>query len=431
VKSKRLLTLIGSVCLVLVLVALSLCPACAPAKPAKDKIVIGAARPISGPLNSIGDYAFGPIMNMWADEINAAGGLQVGGKKLPIELKIYDDTSDLGTSTRLIEKLILDDKVDFLFPNCSTAFLYASAPLANKYGYVYLGAEGGCTTLTEMLPDLPYVFGVLSYSNYYQIPVLADIFVAKGVKTVAIIYLNDLHGVEYYHTALSEFLKKGINIVMAEAVPPYTTDVELVLKEARDSGADALCAFVYPPTAWVVVQQAMAIGYNPKAFVIGPGVNFQFYLDMLGKETVEGLIGFGVWNRKSSPALSEFADKLKATFGDKGMAAFGDREAFTDWWGGAYYWAALQCLEQAIVKAGSLDQKKIRDIMATEHFDTILGDTWFDMTANGAGGGLLAKECHPGEIGQWQSGIYECIGPAGKMTTQTITYPKPSWPAPK
>ena len=417
--------------LVLVLVALPLGGACGPTPTAKDKIVIGAARPISGFLKDIGDYAFGPIMQMWVDDVNARGGLNVGGKKLPVELKVYDDTSDLGTSTRLIEKLILEDKVDFLFPNCSTAFLYASAPLANKYKYVYLGAEGGCTTLTEMLPDLPYVFGVLNYSNYNQIPALADIFVQKGVKTVAVIYINDLHGVEYYHTALSEFTKKGIQVVMGSAVPVGAADVELVLKQARDSKADALCAFVYPPTAMSVVGQAMALGYNPKAFVIGPGVNFQFFLDIFSAQAVEGLIGFGAWNRKSSPALSEFADKLKAKFGEKGTAAFGDKEAFTDWWGGAFYWAALQCLEQAIEKAGSLDQKKIRDILAKEHFDTVLGDTWFDMTADGKGGGLLARECHPGEVGQWQSGIYEVIGPADKATTATITYPKPSWPAPK
>jgi branched-chain amino acid transport system substrate-binding protein len=433
---KKLLTFRVISCLVaLVMVVSIFLTGCGGGAPEQDKIVIGAARPVTGALKDIGDYAFGPIMQMWADDINARGGLDVGGKLLPIELKIYDDTSDLGTSTRLIEKLILEDHVDFLFPNCSTAFLYASAPLANKYGYVYLGAEGGCTTLTDMLPDLPYVFGVLNYSDYYQIPVLADIFAEQGVETVAIIYINDLHGVEYYHTALSEFTKKGISVVMGEAVTPYTQDVELVLKEARDSGADALCAFVYPPTSMAVVGQAMALGYNPKAFVIGPGVNFQFFLDIYGAEVVEGLTGFGAWNRDSSPALAAFADKLEATFGDMGMAAFGDPEAFTDWWGGAFYYAALQCFEQAIEKAGTLDQDKIREIMATEHFDTVLGDTWFDMTADGEGGGLLAKECHPGEVGQWQSGIYEVIGYDGVTdilpnytSTADFIYPKPAWP---
>ncbi len=386
----------------------------------KTKIIIGAARPVSGPLNQIGDYAMGPIMQMWAAKVNANGGLKVGGKNLPIEYKIYDDTSDLGTSTRLVEKLILEDKVDFLFPNCSTAFLYASAPLANKYKYVYLGAEGGCTTLTDMLPDLPYVFGVLNYSDYYQIPALADVFSQKGIKTVAIIYINDLHGVEYYHTSLSEFLKKGIEIKMAQAVPPYTEDVELVLKAARDSGADAVCAYVYPPTTMAVVGQAMAIGYSPKAMVLGPGVNFQFFYDIFGKDVLQGLMGFGAYNKKSSPALAKFIDDFIAQFGLAKM----------DWWGGAFYYSALECFGQAVEKANSLDNTKVRDVLAKEHFQTILGDTWFDMSAGGKGGGLLAKDCHPGEVGQWQNGTYEVIGPANKKTATDVIYPKPAWPAP-
>jgi branched-chain amino acid transport system substrate-binding protein len=400
------------------LIALPVLSGCGKAAPTQDKIVIGAARPISGALVSIGDYAMGPIMDMWAANVNDAGGLDVAGKKMPVELKIYDDTSDLGTSTRLIERLILEDEVDFLFPNCSTAFLYASAPLANKYGYVYLGAEGGCTTLTDMLPDLPYVFGVLNYSDYYQIPVLAEVLADKGVETAAIIYINDLHGVEYYHTSLSEFLKAGINIVMAEAVPPYTEDLELVLKAARDSGADALCAYVYPPTTMAVVGQAMAIGYSPNAMVLGPGVNFQFFYDIFGPEVLEGLIGFGAYNRESSPELADFIDEFIDRFGLGKM----------DWWGGAFYYAALQCFGQAVEKAGSLDNADVRDVMATEHFDTILGDTWFEMTAEGEGGGLLAKECHPGQVGQWQSGVYEVIGPADKVTTDSVIYPKPAWP---
>jgi branched-chain amino acid transport system substrate-binding protein len=416
---KKLLLIMVSFSLVLVLAASLLLVGCGEGAPEKDKIVIGAARPLTGPLQAIGDYAFGPVMTMWAEEVNARGGIDVGGKQLPVELKIYDDTSDLGTSTRLIEKLILEDKVDILFPNCSTAFLYASAPLANKYGYVYLGAEGGCTTLTDMLPDLPYVFGLLNYSDYYQIPVLTDIFVEKGVETVAIIYINDLHGVEYYHTALSEFTMAGIQVVMAEAVPPYAEDVELVVKQARDSGADAFCCFVYVPTTNAVTAQCMALGYNPKALVLGPGGNFEFYKLIFGDAVIEGVISFGAWNAKSSPELADFSQRFIDRWGI-GQA---------DWWGAAFYYAGLQCLEQAIVEAGTLDQDAIRDVLATSHFDTILGDTWFDMTADGEGGGLLAKECHPGQVGQWQNGIFEVIGPADKATADFI-YPKPAWPAP-
>jgi len=384
----------------------------------KKSIVIGAARPLSGPLVAIGDYAFGPVMNMWVEEVNAAGGIYLEDydRALPVELKVYDDTSDLGTSTRLIEKLILEDKVDLLFPNCSTAFLYASAPLANKYGYVYMGSEGGCTTLTAMLPDLPYVFPLLNYSDYNQIPVLTDIFLEQGVESVAIIYINDLHGVEYYHTALSEFTLAGIQVLMAEAVPPFIENVELVVKQARDSGADAFCCFVYVPTTNAVTSQCMALDYNPKALVLGPGGNFEFYHLIFG-DAVEGVISFGAWNEHSSPPLADFSQRFIARWGI----------GHADWWGAAPYYAGLECLEQAIVKAGNLDQDAIRDELATGHFDTILGDTWFNMTNGGKGGGVLAVECYAGQIGQWQSGIFEVIDTGAKRTADPI-YPKPNWP---
>jgi len=80
---------------------------------------------------------------MYVDEINAAGGIQVAeyGKKMPIELKIYDDQSSIDTFTRLYEKLIVEDKVDFLFGPTSTAFLYAAAEVAKSHGYIMMASS--------------------------------------------------------------------------------------------------------------------------------------------------------------------------------------------------------------------------------------------------------------------------------------------------
>jgi branched-chain amino acid transport system substrate-binding protein len=405
----------------------------------RTSIVFGGARPLTGPLQIFELTSYGPIYKMWVDDVNAAGGLYVAeyDRKLPIELKIYDDTSDLGTSTRLLEKLILEDKVDFLIPNCSTAFLYASAPLANTYGKVYVTGEGGATTLTAMLPDLPYVFCTLNYADYYQIPVLADTLAEAGAKTAAIIYLNDLHGIEYDHTAYSEFTRVGINIVMNEAVPPYTEDVELVMKQAQASGADVFCAFVYPPTTMAVVGQAMALGYNPNAMVIGPGASAEYFRLAFGDAGVDGIIGFGAFNRQSSDALNTYVDHFIEVNGATGLALFGSEQGILDYWASAIFYAGLQCLGQAIEKAGTLDQDAVRDVLATEHFDTIFGDTWFYRPGGDVGGGILAKECHPGEIGQWQNGVFQVIGYDGVtdilpnyVITADFVYPKPHWPTP-
>jgi len=155
---------------------------------AKDTIVFGGARSLTGD-NAVYDGYFGVIYRLWAEEVNARGGIYVRdyGKKLKIDLKIYDDKSDMATMTRLMEKLIQEDKVDFLLAPNSTSFLYAGSVIADKYKRVMIGAEGGLATSKQKKGDFPYLFGMLNFAMHFQIPVLADIFEEVGVKTVGIV----------------------------------------------------------------------------------------------------------------------------------------------------------------------------------------------------------------------------------------------------
>jgi len=385
---------------------------CGPKPPAKDKIVIGQAVSLSGQNAII--HLGGALVpqTLWVDQVNAKGGIYVKeyGKKLPIEWIQYDDKSDHGTMVRLIEKLILEDKVDFLLPPCSTSYLFAAAPVANKHGYILMGAEGGAESLTELVKNLPYVFLVLNYSNT-QIPLLADQFVEWGIKTVATTFLEDLHGVEYSNRALTEFGKRGIQTVMLKSHPLGIQDMSPILKAAQATKADAFCAFTYPGENVLLTKQAIELGYNPKVFFGSVGPYALWFRNIFTAPAIEGLMGGGAWNRKTSPAAAEFYDASLKRFGEGGL----------DQWGNLYYWGSLQFFEQAIEKAGTLNQKKIRDIMATEKFDTALGKTWFDENHN------LAKECHPGEIGQWINGEWEVILPLDKATAKAI-FPKPAWP---
>jgi branched-chain amino acid transport system substrate-binding protein len=292
------------------LVVLPLCTAC-PGKVTKDSIVVGMSRPLSGPLAIIGDSAFRPIYETWVPMVNAEGGIYLSdyGKKLPIELKIYDDKSDVGTMTRLTEKLILEDKVDFLWPASGTAFVFGQAPIANKYGYVLITAEGGATTITDSLPSLPYTFVSLSYSNWYELPVFADILAEKGAKTAYVTYIADLHGIEYSGVAGIEFGRVGIQILGNVSLPPDLKDFAPVVQDAMASGADVFCCFAYPDQVLPITGTAIALGYNPKAFIAGPGANFGFYHTAFGP-AVEGVTCFATANYDTSPALADMYHTL-------------------------------------------------------------------------------------------------------------------------
>jgi len=379
--------------------------------PAKDKIVIGQAISLSGPIAIGVSIAGGRIYPMWVDEVNKKGGIYVKeyGKRLPVELKRYDDKSDIGTMTNLLERLIVQDKVDFVFPPWGTAWLFAAAPIANKYGYVLIGGPGGALKLKEL--SLPYFFQVLNFSET-QAPALADIFREVGVKSVAVIYRGDLHGVEYGDAMVPYFKERGIDVKMKKSYPPGIKDLSPLLKEAKSLGVDAFCAASYPEGGMLLTGQAIELGINFNAFFITvTPFSPNLYRDTFGVNVVEGVMGGGAWNAKTSPGAREFVDK------------FVERHKMEpDYWGGLYYWSSLQHFQQAIEKAGTLNQKKIRDVMAKERFDTALGPFWYDENRYFVN--------HPGEIGQWQKGVFEVIDPGAKRTAPPL-YPKPSWPKKK
>jgi len=394
-----------------------------PPPPTKDKIVIGAARPLSGANAAIGDAAFGPIMAMFQEEVNADGGIYLEdyGKKLPIEYIIYDDTTDVGTMVRLTEKLIVEDKVDILFPSCGTAFISAQSPIANKYNYVLTTAEGGATTMTDALAGMPYVFVSLPYSDNYQLPVLAKMLAEKGAETAYIVYIADLHGIEYNGVASTEFGKMGIDIIASVGVPITQEDFSVIVKDAKAKDPDVFCLFAYPPIILPSIAESMALGFNPPAIVAGPAGNFTWFKFSFGEDVnvVNGITVFAAANEKTSPAFAKLFSDLEAIVGP----------AQLDYWGQPYYRAIAQIWKNALETTGTLDQDVLRDYIATTHFDTILGETYFNIF--GTGGGLMAKESHPGEIGQWQNGSCEIVGggdwPNTVLTGEWI-YPKPEWP---
>jgi branched-chain amino acid transport system substrate-binding protein len=386
----------------------------------KTEIVIGASRDMSGPQAGFEAYGSWPLFKMWADEVNAAGGLQVGDKKLPIRLIEYDDASDTAACIRNLEKLCTVDNVDFLFGSTGTSMLFASAPIANKYKKIMICAEGGATTMEKSMATLPYVFLTCNYSTRYQMPMFAKLCAEKGAKTAFICYMNDLHGAEYNSSFQGEAALNGITILDAVSVPVTMTDINSVVQAAKASNADIFCMFCYPNLNALFLDAAPKLNYNPKILLMGPGVNTGAFRSIYG-DLLQGIVGEGAWNGKSSATAKEFEAKALAD------PAIGPMNI--DYWGALVYYSAAQFFGQAITKAGSLDNDKIREIMYTTHFPTAMGDFYFERFGT-TGGAMIAQGAYAGQIGQWQNGVFEVID-NDKHQTAPMIYPKPAWPAAK
>src|SRR3954451_22347819 len=117
-----------------VLVLLSACaPAGSPSQgvPAASEIKVGAVLPLTGAFSASGNY-FQQAYQLATDEVNAAGGLDVGGKKLPITLKILDDGSDATKSRSLVEQLATQDKVNALLGGYDTVLVQAQEGVPDR-----------------------------------------------------------------------------------------------------------------------------------------------------------------------------------------------------------------------------------------------------------------------------------------------------------
>lgn len=422
-----------------------------------DTIVLIASASLDGPLADIHNFAKGPVVSIY---LAAAPNITVDTTTYTVEMKYYNDSSSMVTMLTNTDDII--DEINagtahfLLGPTC-TAFLEAQAPKCATAEVVQMGMEGGATSVIPFLSAYPYSFFSLSFSNWFQIPVLAKILAEEGATTAVLGLQNDDHGVEYGGEAAKYFAKEGITISDTHAMTPGDVGAcDDLVDKAISASADVLCLFGYPEFVFPIHGSCIAKSYDPKAVVLGPGACFGVYYYVIAGAAAEGVMTFATGNNLTSPAMEALFDYLLSTVS---IVA-------TDFWGHPCYWTALDFVYAAAAAEGSdnggagftIDQDDYRSYLATTTISSVFGDSYFvtpDHALNAtqyswedadlqhpvpAGyGGFLSYKLHHGEVGQWQNGYCQIIGYSdigtgtdeydldNYVVTNTTWYPKPSW----
>ncbi|GIX24137.1 MAG: amino acid ABC transporter substrate-binding protein [Caldimonas manganoxidans] len=364
---------------------------------------IGYAIARTGPWAPGAQVSQEPNYLLWAEQVNAAGGLDVQGRKRPIELVSSDDRSDIETCVRSYQKLMGSDKVDLILPPWGSNANFAVAPLANRFGYPMLAPTALSRKLIDM--NLPYFFSLLQQPDR-MMSALVDMLQAQGAKTVAILYMDDLFGLENF-AALNNALKtSSLQVVERKSYPLGVKDLAPVLRGIKDLNPDAFIGITYPPDTLLASRQSKEIGFNPRFFYCSVGTAFQLYRNVMGA-SAEGVLGMGSWNAKTSPAAKAYFEAHVAKFG---------AQKEPDRWASGHCWAGLQILQAAVAKVG-LDRKAIRDYVARTEHDTLIGKIRFTGSENTA---------TPGTVGQWQKGEFEVVWPRSMATAPLLAH-KPAW----
>lgn len=374
----------------------------AQAKPVR----IGYTLSATGPYSVGAGITQGPNYTLWADQVNGRGGLLIKGEgRRPVEFVSIDDRSELETAVRFYEKLCTEDKVDLLLPPWGTAANFAVAPVANKYGYPLIGPTVTSMKLKELA--FPYFYAILQQPDAMMgavVALLKELRAQGKVKKVAVIYVNDLFGIEMFNTASPLLKDSGLEVVETKSYPLGVKDLSPILKGIKAAGADVLLGLTYPPDNILATTQAKETDFNPPVFLTAVGTAFPFYRDRF--KGAEGVMGVAGWNPKVKFAgAKEYFD-----------AHVKKHQKEPDRWASAFAYASLQILERCVAEVG-LDRKLIKEKLDSTDFMTVAGLIKFVKGVNVA---------TPGMVGQWQKGEFEIVWPKDRATGTPVV-PKPAW----
>ena len=340
---------------------------------------------------------------LWREQVNARGGMDVGGVKRKVEFVTYDDQSKPEQAVRIYEKLITDDKVDLLLAPWGTPFHISIAPVLEKYKFPMIGNTAASVALRQVKPG--YIWFPTSAIPDRIGTELTAMLKANGVKSVALLS-NVLPFTKEIKNAIEPELKKaGIDIKVTTEYPPDIKDMTPVLTQIRGANVDAVLALAYPGDSVLYAKQAKELNVNSPFQFIAIGPSDAFFPKAVGAASADDVVTIAHWAPRPEWKGSE-------AFYDAYVKKFGEDPDFLN---SALAWMSLEILEQAVAKNG-LDKEKIRAYVSTTTFDTINGKVKFDGVQN---------SITPTAFVQYQKGKLQIVWPASIATGKYE--PKKGW----
>jgi len=340
---------------------------------AADVIKIGAPLALTGALADEGKKQ-DVVWKMWLDKVNAAGGINVGGKKMPVELVKYDYQSDGQRSAQLAEKLINDDKVDFVLSPFGSGHTKIVATVTERYQTPLLA----CASSSEAVFDqtFKYLFGTLS-PNGGMTNAMVAFFKTKmpTLKRIAVLGRDDVFPKSMAQGISAAAKSAGLDVTYDQLYAVGTMDHSAAVSAIKATNPDWIYATGYTQDLILIRKQMADLGVKAPIITMVAGPAYKEYTDGLGN-LANGVTSSSWWhhatNYKGIGVWPTTADFYKE---------FVTKEKSDPDYVHASCAAAVVVLADAIERAGSTDKSKVRDALAATNVNTFYGPVKF--SANG------------------------------------------------
>ncbi len=306
---------------------------------------------------------------LWAEQVNAAGGLDVAGERRPVELVWYDDESQPAKAAQIYEKLIGDDKVDLLLAPWGTPHHLNVAGVVESHGFPMVGNTAASVAIRKVRPGNIW-FPTSAIPDRIGVE-LAALAKSAGVTSVAIIANVLPFSQENLEFLVPALAAQGIAVKVNESYPPDIADMTPLLTRIKAAKVDGVIALSYPADSFLYMGQARELGIDAPFQFLLVGPTIAAFAGAFG-EVADGIVTLGHW----SPHQARWA--RARPFYDAYRARY---QMPPDYLDTALAYMSCEILQQAVAQVG-LDRDKLRKLIASATFDTINGPVKFEGVEN-------------------------------------------------
>ena len=378
-----------------------------------EDIVIGVPMSITGGQSKEGSLAKQGY-DMWKQWINGQGGIAVKGTKHKVQLVYEDDQSKADISAQLSQKLITEEKAQFLLGPYGSATTASDAVIAEKNGVPMVEGNGAAQAIFNQ--GYKFVFGVLSPANVYLRGVL-DLAATLSPKptTLAMLSADDNFSLEVARAVTDYAPSKGFQVVYSDRYPNGSTNLSGLVANAKARNPDIVLNSGHLQEAIAIHKAAKDLKLDARLSAYSVGPSTPDFVTALGKDA-DYVFDGSQWTPqvKYKPSfylsVQDYVAAYRKQYNSQDDPDYHVAEST----------AACLALQRAIENAGSLKPDKVRDALAALDVTTFFGRIKFDSRG--------INTYKPMVVEQIQNGKHHTVWP-NDVADAKPQYPTPSWSA--
>ena len=356
-------------------------------------IVIGATLSLTGPLDPLGPPLEAGYQQEIAD-VNAAGGIALGGTKEKLRLVVLDNRSDPATASAQARELVQQDHavalLGFATPQIVTPTAVAAeqlrVPFLTSLMPVEAFANGDKTGWT-------YSWDLFSDEQQQAAAAAKALASVRGNKKVVLFTDSEPDSVVERPLYEAAFKADGLDVVGDYTFPAGPTDLASFIAAAKATGAQLLAGQLAPAGGVALWRQLASAGFRPKAAFLATAPDAGSWWPSLGR-LAQGTLSDGYWSPgQASPG------QLAAIAGPLGRKYAGSPDYAT----AAVAYAVAQVLTDALARAGRASPARLNAAIAQTRAPTVAGLITFNQSTHTA--------TTPSSITQWQNGALVQVQP--------------------